>query len=831
MHRTRFSSKSHFTVHIAQHLFGVVALFVFALALGMVSKSVGLPSSSLLALTTSGLWSTTTTNSALSASFSVERIAIACGDGVTHAKYHFTISPENSGFIFVSSALGTDYIYTNDGRGLDRYFAVGSYTWQGSPLGGYAGTNYGTFSVENVCLAGVQPQPSTTTTTGSGTISVPPMETLVSVAFSVQPGPVATCSATAAPLTPVFFVVTRPAGGEFIVSSDTGVRNAHFVWGEHYFPNGVYSWSALVKPGFEGEGSLSGTFEIHNSCTNNTPQEDTPQSTSPLGTTIATTSSVSIEKDTRNTLALPPLPRPQLNLFLDNTPVAKGRIFNKEEVEFRIATAIASSVEIFSTQGVLGPKLLARAVKDDLLSEPGLDVWSYVLDMSTLAEGATKLHVRVKHTDERETISEYMSIMVKHPTVTTRTLLLPNSLPITEAREGGGGIVETSVRVSTEERKAVLARVSDPSSCTNAEECKIYCRSLPGIDDLCASFAQEQFVLTLPTGESLADDIPISYLAELLVGGAKYSPLLPEYVSGTAELKQYCGETVNSALCAKVFLDNGLSTSDALQKKKEHIMRSQEEQRTVLVERIGTRAYVDTDADGVTDYDEINIYHTDAQNGDTDQDGFTDGAELLARTNPSGGMRIATGFGTSAPVIAASTDESVPFVNPMISGKTEHTLLTVKNVEVYEVATTTEGEVTARKLKFAGTALPNTFVTLYIFSEPIVVTVKADGAGAWVYTLDKELPDGTHQVYSTLTDAGGRILAKSEPLPFVKQAAAVSLGSALLTPEATQPGFFTGASLYAMLAILVGILGIALSIIGFIVKQKSAHESTDLPGI
>ncbi len=511
--------------------------------------------------------------------------------------------------------------------------------------------------------------------------------------------------------------------------------------------------------------------------------------------------------------------------------MAGGRVFNKEEVEFRIATAIAKSVEIFSTQGLAEPKLLARAVKDDLLSEPGLDVWSYVLDMSTFAEGTAKLHVRVGHTDERETLSPYLSIIVKHPVVAARTPLLQSTLLTTGATERGSSIIETSVRVSTEERKAVLARVADPSSCTNAEECKIYCRSLPGVDDLCASFAQEQFVMTLPMGESLADDISPQNLTELLAGGAKHSTLLPEFISGPAELKQYCGETGNASLCTKIFLDNGLSTSDALQKKKEHIMRSQEEQREVLVERIGTRAYIDTDGDGVTDYDEINIYHTDAQNGDTDQDGFTDGAELLARTNPSGGMRIATGFGTSAPVIAAGTDESVPFVNPMISGKTEPTLLTVKNVEVYEVATTTEGEVTAKKLKFAGTALPNTFVTLYIFSEPIVVTVKADGAGAWVYTLDKELPDGTHQVYSTLTDAGGRILAKSEPLPFVKQAAAVSLGSALLTPEATPPGFFTGASLYAVLAILVGILGIALSIIGFIVKQKSARESTELPGI
>ena len=36
----------------------------------------------------------------------------------------------------------------------------------------------------------------------------------------------------------------------------------------------------------------------------------------------------------------------------------------------------------------------------------------------------------------------------------------------------------------------------------------------------------------------------------------------------------------------------------------------------------------DTDGDGISDYDEINTYHTDPQRADTDNDGVTDGDEL-----------------------------------------------------------------------------------------------------------------------------------------------------------------------------------------------------------
>jgi len=117
-------------------------------------------------------------------------------------------------------------------------------------------------------------------------------------------------------------------------------------------------------------------------------------------------------------------------------------------------------------------------------------------------------------------------------------------------------------------------------------------------------------------------------------------------------------------------------------------------------------------------------------------------------------------------------------------------------------------------------------VRLYIFSDPIVVTVKADESGAWTYILNKELSDGTHQVISAITDSGGHILAKSESFPFIKEAAAVSIGVPLLPQTAASPGFFSGASFYALIAIIIALLGIGLSMIGFMVYRKGDTEGS-----
>lgn len=58
----------------------------------------------------------------------------------------------------------------------------------------------------------------------------------------------------------------------------------------------------------------------------------------------------------------------------------------------------------------------------------------------------------------------------------------------------------------------------------------------------------------------------------------------------------------------------------------------------------------DTDLDGLTDQGEIQIFFTDPNNPDSDQDGFLDGTEILVKSNP---LDLQSPLKTNAPNIAS----------------------------------------------------------------------------------------------------------------------------------------------------------------------------------
>ena len=70
----------------------------------------------------------------------------------------------------------------------------------------------------------------------------------------------------------------------------------------------------------------------------------------------------------------------------------------------------------------------------------------------------------------------------------------------------------------------------------------------------------------------------------------------------------------------------------------------------------------DTDGDGLSDYDEINVYHTSPYLEDTDGDGVSDGVEVKLRTDPlcnektsNCGFLSANPGATSTTTVATST--------------------------------------------------------------------------------------------------------------------------------------------------------------------------------
>ncbi len=217
-----------------------------------------------------------------------------------------------------------------------------------------------------------------------------------------------------------------------------------------------------------------------------------------------------------------------------------------------------------------------------------------------------------------------------------------------------------------------------------------------------------------------------------------------------------------------------------------------EEKKEILRGRVGPNVFEDSDKDGISNYDEINIYGTDPFDADSDKDGYVDGAEIMG------------GFDPKDPSVEAVTQ----YEEPTMTGYVEEEIFSIDSISVKEIEIDEKGKEKVKKISFQGTAPANSFVTLYIYSTPIIVTVKTDENGNWSYVLDKELEDGNHEIYVAITDNAGKIFAKSKPLPFVKEAAAVTINEGLLFGGGdTEPSVFDGRYLYVIVLLVIVIIG------------------------
>ena len=236
-----------------------------------------------------------------------------------------------------------------------------------------------------------------------------------------------------------------------------------------------------------------------------------------------------------------------------------------------------------------------------------------------------------------------------------------------------------------------------------------------------------------------------------------------------------------------------------------------------LFERNGLSLYQDLDNDGVSDYDEEYLYGTDPRNAYTAGATLTDGElVLLGRDvlNPAEEPVAVQSPRESGSVIEGIFEvhsiTHVSEVAPVISDLVEN----IHNASSDAYVPNERASARTETLVFAGKGLPNSFVTLYIFSTPIVVTVKTDAEGSWTYVLDEELEDGSHELYVTMVDNSGRIVAKSDPVPFVSTAEAVDFSSESLLPivPTTSPLDI----LRANLLIITGILFLIFAAIALI---------------
>jgi len=130
-------------------------------------------------------------------------------------------------------------------------------------------------------------------------------------------------------------------------------------------------------------------------------------------------------------------------------------------------------------------------------------------------------------------------------------------------------------------------------------------------------------------------------------------------------------------------------------------------------------------------------------------------------------------------------------------------------------------EKTEKGLKISGKAIPNTFVTIYIFSLPTIVVAKADSSGRWEYILDKALADGSHTVFATVTNNLGQIEKKSQAVDFVKRGSEiVRLFGAQEQNPASLIDNLQRSFLVLVVALIVFGIGVAFMVIGLSIAAK-----------
>ncbi len=221
-------------------------------------------------------------------------------------------------------------------------------------------------------------------------------------------------------------------------------------------------------------------------------------------------------------------------------------------------------------------------------------------------------------------------------------------------------------------------------------------------------------------------------------------------------------------------------------------------QRLVYGERLDLSILRDSDGDGISDFDEIFIYGTDPFNAHTAGGLLTDGERVMLGLDP----------------LSTST-ERLAVASPRTTGEEDPFQYSVSNIELLP-ASDPDG---VDAIRFQGLAPLNSLVTLVMFSEPIIVTVKANDNGNWEYVLDVPVEEGRHELFVTSVNAQGDIVRRSPSIPFVRTAEAIEFTP--LSGATSQSGIMAGNFLAIALALFLGIGFIALLVLGLSHRRRN----------
>ena len=125
----------------------------------------------------------------------------------------------------------------------------------------------------------------------------------------------------------------------------------------------------------------------------------------------------------------------------------------------------------------------------------------------------------------------------------------------------------------------------------------------------------------------------------------------------------------------------------------------------------------------------------------------------------------------------------------------------------------------AKTIKLSGKVDTKGTVFLYIFSDPLVLSVETDDEGNWEYNLTDPLTPGKHDLYVAMKDETGTIKAKSALMSFVVSTAFAASSESAVTPT-VESGIISGLSdstFYVAVAALIILLAL---LIALVVRRK-----------
>ena len=434
----------------------------------------------------------------------------------------------------------------------------------------------------------------------------------------------------------------------------------------------------------------------------------------------------------------------------------------------------------------------ARPIKSTSLRFLGLaekrnDYWQYFFNSANLPNGTYELLAKTRIGNSTlESKSVVVSISNYVP--------VPASLEeiIKESPESAG--IDNTISVESDNSRSfsdyTLFDVgAEPSASSSEEQSDTIDFVLEGYRDELQTLL-ERYAVAQQSGDELLIEI-----AKAELQSAK-TRLVAEVLANPS--LSILGDDVDTALTTRF---------EELQKRIETF----EELRRVASNESSS---ADTDADGISDFDEFNLYRTNAEEPDSDNDGVTDGVEIMRGYDPLNAT-------AEAVIVYELPQETI--------GLVENELLKVESVSPFiKTEDPTVAPIVQASIK--GKGLPNSYVTIYVFSTPTIVTVRTDQDGSFEYTFEKELEDGEHEVYVAVTDNTGAIMARSNPFRFVKEAQAFTPIDA--AGGTVQPSEISLHDLQAFdsynIAIGLGILalGIILLILGSGLRDKNYIKMT-----